>query len=46
MSEEQVSEVDTQEEHDTKADMWAVVVMFCAAIAMAMHFVSGFTFDF
>ncbi len=30
---------------DTKADVWAILVMFTAALLMAMHFVSGFTFD-
>ena len=32
--------------NDTRADVWAIIIMFTAAVAMAMHFVSGFTFDF
>jgi hypothetical protein len=46
MSEQQASEADTPESQDSKADARAVTIVFCAAILMAMHFVSGFTFDF
>jgi len=45
MSDEQTPEVETEEQTDARIDMWAVIIMFTAAIAMAMHFVSGFTFD-
>ncbi len=31
---------------DAKADRWAIVIMFTAAVLMAVHFISGFTFDF
>ncbi|MEM7099767.1 MAG: hypothetical protein AAF541_15980 [Pseudomonadota bacterium] len=31
---------------DTAADVKAIVVLFFTAIVMAIHFVSGFTFDF
>ena len=31
---------------DRKADAWAVVVIFTAAILMAITYVSGFSFDF
>lgn len=31
---------------DSKADALAMVVVYGAAVAMAIHFVSGWTFDF
>ena len=46
MSEQQASEVESPESQDAKADARAVIIVFCAAIVMAVHFVSGFTFDF
>lgn len=30
---------------DTRADVKAILVMFGAALLMAVHFISGFTFD-
>jgi hypothetical protein len=47
MSDEQVSEPqNTDNSDDTRADTKAIIVMFVAAILMAVHFISGFTFDF
>ena len=37
---------DNHPAYDAKADARAVIIVFCAAIVMAVHFVSGFTFDF
>ena len=34
------------DDSDSKADLKSVGVIFIAAILMAVHFVSGFTFDF
>ena len=31
---------------DNKADAWAIAIVFVTAVVMAVHFVSGFTFDF
>ncbi|NCF32090.1 MAG: hypothetical protein GWP50_00800 [Proteobacteria bacterium] len=31
---------------DSKADVAAIVVIFSAAVLMAAHMISGFTFDF
>lgn len=45
MSQEELP-VETNESPDTKADVWAVMIMFTAALGIAIHFVSGFTFDF
>ncbi len=46
MSEETTNSADSEGAADNKADLRAVVIVFCAAVAMAIHFVSGFTFDF
>ena len=47
MSDEQVSQPqDVDNTEDTRADTKAIIVMFVAAIFMAVHFISGFTFDF
>ena len=46
MSDTQNHEVDSQDDQDSKTDAWAVMIVFAAAIFMAIHFVSGFTFDF
>ncbi len=43
MSDEQAK---SERDEDTKADVKAIVIVFITAIVMAMHFVSGFTFDF
>ena len=29
---------------DRKADAWGVLIIFCALIGIALHFVSGWTF--
>ncbi len=36
----------SEADEDIKADVKAVIVMFCAAIGMAVLYISGFTFDF
>ncbi|MCR9258261.1 MAG: hypothetical protein NXH95_00940 [Pseudomonadaceae bacterium] len=47
MSDEQISESQTADNSDdTRADTKAIIVIFVAAIFMAVHFISGFTFDF
>ena len=46
MSEQITDTNETEEQANAKADAKAILVMFCAAIAMAVHFISGFTFDF
>jgi len=47
MSDEKVSEPQNADNSDdTRADTKAIIVMFVAAILMAVHFISGFTFDF
>jgi hypothetical protein len=47
MSDEQVSQPqDVENTEDTRADTKAIIVMFVAATFMAVHFISGFTFDF
>ncbi len=33
-------------DNDARADRKAILVMFVTAVLMAVHFVSGFTFDF
>lgn len=37
---------DGRSESDRKADAWAVMIIFWALVAGAVHFVSGWTFDF
>jgi len=46
MSEQTQNPSPTPEDQDTKTDLRAVIIIFCAAIAMAIHFVSGLTFHF
>ena len=36
----------SQSNEDSKADAQVIVVIFVTALLMALHFVSGFTFDF
>lgn len=45
MTDEQNNQL-SEEELDSKADTWAIIVVFVTAVLMAVHFVSGFTFDF
>ncbi len=30
---------------DRKADIWALLIIFCALVLSAVHFISGWTFD-
>ena len=43
---DQNSEPVDERSADTTADIKAIVVMFGALLLMAVHLVSGFTFDF
>ena len=45
MTDEQSNDL-SEEDLDSKADTKAILIMFVTAVFMAMHFVSGFTFDF
>lgn len=40
------AQTETQQDADTSADVRVVLVVFSAAVLLAMHVVSGFTFDF
>ena len=46
MSDEQDNKTTSEAELDTKADTKAILIVFVAAVLMAMHLISGFTFDF
>lgn len=46
MTEEQASPTEQSDDADTTADTKAIIVMFIAAVLMAVHFISGFNFDF
>lgn len=37
---------DGRSDADRKADAWAVMIIFWALVAGAVHYVSGWTFDF
>ena len=37
---------DGMSDSDRKADAWAVIIIFWALVAGAVHYVSGWTFDF
>ena len=45
---ETTPEVDNNSEQaaDSKADLKAIAIMFGAAVLLAVHMVSGFSFDF
>ncbi len=45
-NEQSADNTQTEAQADTAADLKAVVIVFCTAVVMALHFVSGFTFDF
>ena len=45
MTDEQTNDL-SEEELDSKADAKAIIIVFVTAVLMAVHFVSGFTFDF
>ena len=44
MSEQSNETTLTDEEGNTQADLRVGIVIFCTAVVMAIHFVSGFTF--
>ena len=48
MTEEHSQEeiLQTEADADTLADAKVVIIVFATAVVMAIHFVSGFTFDF
>ena len=47
MSDEQLKPVtESEEELDTKADTKVILIVFATAVLMAVHFASGFSFDF
>ena len=43
-SSENPSRIDAERADDQRTDAKAILVIFCAAIAMAVHFISGWTF--
>lgn len=45
-NEQSADNTQTEAQADTAADVKAVVIVFFTAVVMALHFVSGFTFDF
>ena len=46
MSDEQNQAPTSEQQADSKADIRAIAVVFAMLVLMAVHFVSGFTFDF
>lgn len=42
----QESELSAEEAADTAADTRAILIIFGTLVLMAVHFISGFTFDF
>jgi len=46
MSDDQTSAPEAKDPGDSKADIKALIIVFTALVAMAVHFISGFTFDF
>ena len=38
------SRIEAERADDQRADAKAILVIFCAAIAIAVHFISGWTF--
>lgn len=47
MSDEQSKPVtESEEDLDTRADTKVILIIFTTAVLMAVHFVSGFSFDF
>ena len=43
-SSETQSRIDAERPDDQRTDAKAILVIFCAVIAMAVHFISGWTF--
>ena len=37
---------DAEAEADARADNWAIVIIFTALVLAAVHFISGWRFDF
>lgn len=46
MSDEQTPVPTDEQKADNKADVRAIAVVFVMLVLMAVHFISGFTFDF
>jgi hypothetical protein len=43
-SAQNLSRIEAEREGDQRTDAKAILVIFCTAIAMAVHFISGWTF--
>ncbi len=43
-SEQSQSRIEAERGDDQRTDAKAILVIFCTAIAMAVHFISGWTF--
>ena len=43
-SEQSQSRIESEREDDQRTDAKAILVIFCATIAIAVHFISGWTF--
>ena len=43
-SEQTQSRIEAEREGDQRADAKAILVIFCTTIAIAVHFISGWTF--
>ncbi len=43
-SEQSPSRIEAERDDDQRTDAKAILVIFCATIAMAIHFISGWTF--
>ncbi|MDG2277811.1 MAG: hypothetical protein P8L31_07595 [Pseudomonadales bacterium] len=46
MSEKSINDQQQVEASDSAADAKVILVVFVAAVAFAVHLISGFTFDF
>jgi hypothetical protein len=44
MTDASPSRIEAEREDDARTDVKAILVIFCAIIAMAVHFMSGWTF--
>lgn len=44
MTEAGTDRIEAERAADNRVDAWAILVIFCTAIAMAVHFISGWTF--
>lgn len=43
-SDKSLTRIEAEREADQRTDVKAILVIFCAAIGMAVHFISGWTF--